>query len=98
MRDDVSGRLRATVILVEASSGRTLWAQGWEGEGDDVFGFEEKVAAGVVRVIQPTLRDTEIDRAYRRDRGRLTAWELTMRALPRVVSIEAASKEWPSNC
>ena len=92
VRDDVSGRLRATVILIEASSGRTLWAQGWEGEGDDVFGFEEKVAAGVVRVIQPTLRDTEIDRAYRRDRGRLTAWELTMRALPRVVSIEAASE------
>jgi AraC-like DNA-binding protein/tetratricopeptide (TPR) repeat protein len=92
VRDDVRGRLRVTVILVEASIGRALWAERWDGDRNDVFGFEERVAAGVTRAIVPTLRNAEIDRACRRDRTQLNAWELTMRALPRVVSLEAASE------
>ena len=92
VRDDSGGRLRVTVVLVEASTGRTLWADRWDGNRNDVFGFEEKVAAGVARVIQPALREAEIDRARRQDRACSSAWELTMRALPRVVSLEAASE------
>ncbi len=92
VRDDIRGRLRVTVILVEASIGRVLWAERWDGDRNDVFGFEERVAAGVTRAILTTLRDAEIDRACRQDRTQLNAWELTMRALPRVVSLEAASE------
>jgi adenylate cyclase len=92
VRDDSGGRLRVTVVLVEASTGRTFWADRWDGNRNDVFGFEEKVAAGVARVIEPALRDAEIDRARRQDRACSSAWELTMRALPRVVSLEAASE------
>jgi AraC-like DNA-binding protein/tetratricopeptide (TPR) repeat protein len=92
VRDDGKGRLRATVILVDAATGRAIRAERWDGDRDDMFGFEERVATGVARAIQPALRDAEIDRASRRDRTQLDAWELTMRALPRVVSLEAASE------
>ena len=84
--------MRVTVFLIEASIGRTLWAQRWDGDCNNIFGLEETVAAGVVRVIQPALREAEIDRARRQDRASLTAWELTMRALPSVVSLAAASE------
>ena len=89
---DAGGRVRVTVFLNEASIGRTLWAQRWDGDCNNIFGLEETVAAGVVRVIQPALREAEIDRARRQDRASLTAWELTMRALPSVVSLAAASE------
>jgi AraC-like DNA-binding protein/tetratricopeptide (TPR) repeat protein len=89
---DAGGRVRVMVRLTEVSIGRTLWAQRWDGDCNDVFGFEETVAAGVVRVIPPTLREAEIDRVRRQDRASLTAWELTMRALPSVVSLAAASE------
>jgi AraC-like DNA-binding protein/tetratricopeptide (TPR) repeat protein len=92
IRGDTGGRVRVMVLLIEASIGRTLWAQRWDGDGNDIFGFEETVAATVARVIQPALREAEIDRACRLDRASLTAWELTMRALPSVVSLAAASE------
>ena len=87
-----------TVFLIEASIGRTLWAERWDGDCNNIFGLEETVAAGVVRVIQPALREAEIDRARRQDRASLTAWELTMRALPSVVSLAAASEGIALDC
>jgi tetratricopeptide (TPR) repeat protein len=39
------------------------------------------------------MREAEIDRAWRKDTAQLNAWELTMRALPRVLSVEAAAEE-----
>jgi tetratricopeptide (TPR) repeat protein len=83
--------MRVIVRLLDVATGRYLWAAAWDG-GDvrDPIGFEERVARGVARAIQPVLRDAEIDRATHRARGDLTAWELTMRALPLVTAVDAA--------
>src|SRR5437773_2245444 len=43
--------------------------------------------------VQSPVREAEIDRAWRQDPARLNAWELTMRALRRVLSVEAAAEE-----
>jgi len=92
VRENESGLLRVTVILVERASGRRIWADSWVGDRNDVFAFEERVATGVAGAIQPALRDAEIDRACRREPTELNAWVLTMRALPRVLSFEAAAE------
>jgi adenylate cyclase len=84
--------LRISVILIDAATGRYLWADRWDGDGKDLFGFEERVALRVATAIQPSLREAEIDRAWRQDPARLNAWELTMRALPRVSSGEPAAQ------
>ena len=93
VRDDSNGRLRVTITLMDATTGRYLWADHWDGNCNDLFEFEEQVAAQIAATIQPLMREAEIDRAGRQDAVRLSAWELTMRALPRVLSVEAAAEE-----
>ena len=92
VRDDGKGRLRLTVTLVDAATGRHLWADRWDGERDDAFAFEERAATCIASAIQPSLRHAEIDRAWCEDPARLSAWELTMRALPRVLLLDAAAE------
>jgi adenylate cyclase len=93
VRDDGTGRLRVTISLLDAATGRYLWADRWDGGCDDSFEFEERVAERIAAAIQQPMREAEIDRAWRKDAGQLNAWELTMRALPRVLSVEAAAEE-----
>lgn len=93
VRDDGAGRLRVTAFLIDAPAGRYLWADRWDGDSNDLLRLEETVAARIATAIQPLVREAEIDRASREDMGRLNAWELTMRALPRVLSTEAAAGE-----
>jgi AraC-like DNA-binding protein len=85
-------RVRVTIRLVDSLTGRYLWAGAWDGDCHDSFGFEERIGIAVARVVQPALRAAEVERASRLKRGELTAWELTMRALPCVTSIEAAGE------
>jgi hypothetical protein len=92
VREDPRGHVRVTVRLVDALTGRYLWATAWDGDSRDPIGFEERVTLGVSRAVQQPLRAAEIERASRRDRRDLTAWELTMRALPSVTKVEAESE------
>src|SRR5204862_4691676 len=80
VHEDDRGVARVTVRLIDAPTGRYLWAASWDGDARDAIGVVERVAIGVTRAIQPALRAAEVDRASRRDRGDLTAWDLTMRA------------------
>ena len=93
IRADGTGGLRAAAFLVDTATGRYLWADRWDGNCDDLFEFEERIAARVASAVQSPVREAEIDRAWRQDPARLNAWELTMRALRRVLSVEAAAEE-----
>jgi AraC-like DNA-binding protein/TolB-like protein len=92
VRGDGRNHLRVTVILSDALAGRMLWADHWDGRCDDVFELQERVALRVARAIEPALRDVEIDRASRMEPEQLNAWGLTMRAMPRVQSYQAADE------
>ena len=81
MRDDGSGRLHVTVILLDTEGRRYLFADTWEGAVGELFGFEDPVAQRLASLLRSPVRDGEIDRAWRRDPAQLTAWELCMRAL-----------------
>jgi AraC-like DNA-binding protein/tetratricopeptide (TPR) repeat protein len=93
VRDDSAGRLRVMTLLLDAPTGRYLWADRWDGGYNDAFEFEERAAERIAATIQQSVREAEIDRAWRQDAAQLNAWELTMRALPRVLSVEAAAEE-----
>ncbi len=92
VRADRAGHLRVIVMLVDAATGRYIWADRWDGDAGDSFAFEERVAARAAASIERAVRGAEIDRACREDPARLDAWGLTMRALPRALSISAASQ------
>ena len=76
------GRVRITAQLIEATTGTHLWADKFDGSLEDVFDLQDRVAISVAGVIEPTLRQTEIERARRKRPESLDAYDLYLRALP----------------
>jgi TolB-like protein/class 3 adenylate cyclase len=75
-------RVRITAQLIDATNGAHLWADRFEGSLEDVFDLQDKVAISVAGVIEPTLRQSEIERARRKRPDSLDAYDLYLRALP----------------
>jgi adenylate cyclase len=75
-------RVRITAQLIDATTGAHLWADRFDGLLEDVFKLQDKVAISVAGVIEPTLRQSEIDRARRKRPDSLDAYDLYLRALP----------------
>jgi adenylate cyclase len=75
-------RARITAQLIDALNGTHLWADRFDGSLEDVFDLQDKVAISVAGVIEPTLRQTEIERARRKRPDSLDAYDLYLRALP----------------
>jgi TolB-like protein len=75
-------RIRITAQLIDALIGTHLWADRFEGSLADVFDLQDQVALSVAGVIEPTLRQAEIERARRKRPDSLDAYDLYLRALP----------------
>jgi len=76
------GRVRITGQLIDALTGTHLWADRFDGLLEDVFELQDKVAMSVAGVIEPTLRQAEVERARRKRPENLDAYDLYLRALP----------------
>lgn len=74
-------RVRITGQLIDTATAAHIWADRFDGALDDVFELQDRVASGVVRVIEPKLRQSEIERSQRKPTGRLDAYDLYLRAL-----------------
>jgi AraC-like DNA-binding protein/tetratricopeptide (TPR) repeat protein len=92
LQTDARGRIRAVAILTNASTGRSIWADRWDGELEDCFAFQERVAANAARALERAVREAEFAQADRKSVEELGAWQLTMKALPLALSIEATSQ------
>jgi AraC-like DNA-binding protein len=92
LASDGAGCLRLRVMLLEAASGRYLWADRWHGDEEDRFAFEERVAAEAARGVERAVREAEIDRVRHAVPERLDAWSLTMRAMPHALRVEPAEQ------
>jgi TolB-like protein len=75
-------RVRITAQLIDALNGTHLWADRFDGTLEDVFDLQDKVAISAAGVIEPTLRQAEIERARRKRPESLDAYDLYLRALP----------------
>ena len=76
------GRVRITAQLIDALRGTHLWAERFDGTLEDVFDLQDKVAISAGGIIEPTLRQAEIERARRKRPDSLDAYDLYLRALP----------------
>ena len=74
--------MRITAQLVEAQSGRCLWADKFNGSLEDVFNLQDEVTARLVGIVEPSLWRAEIERAWRKRPEGLDAYDLYLRALP----------------
>jgi adenylate cyclase len=81
-------RVRITAKLIDAPTGSTLWAEHYDGNVEDVFDLQDRITASIVGAIQPSIRLAEIERAKRKRPDNLDAYDLVMRALPHVWTLE----------
>jgi adenylate cyclase len=77
-------RVRISGQLIEAATGRHLWADRFDGDLADIFDLQDRITASVVAAIEPSLRLAEIERAQRKPTENLDAYDLLLRALPAI--------------
>jgi TolB-like protein len=77
-----AGRVRITGQLVEAETGRHVWAERYDRALDDVFALQDEITMSVVGAIEPSLRRAEIERVRRKRPEHLDAYDLVLRATP----------------
>jgi TolB-like protein len=73
-------RLRITGQLIDASTGRHLWADRFDGELSDVFDLQDRITESVVAAIEPTVQFAEIARQKASKPNQLDAYDLLLRA------------------
>jgi len=76
-----ANRVRITGQLIDTTTSAHIWADRFDGTLDDIFELQDQVASSVVGVIEPKLRQSEIERATRKPTESLDAWDLYLRAL-----------------
>jgi TolB-like protein len=72
-------RLRVSGQLINAETGALIWADRFEGEMNDVFELQDRVAESIVAAIEPNLQRAEIKRLSRNP-THFDAYDLLLRA------------------
>jgi adenylate cyclase len=76
-----ANRVRITCQLIEAATGRHLWAERYDRALDDIFALQDEITLAVVGAIEPSLRHAEFERVKRKRPDRLDAYDLYLQAL-----------------
>jgi adenylate cyclase len=76
-----SNRVRISCQLINASTGAHVWADRFDSTLDDIFELQDRVTESVAGVIEPTLRNAEIERAANKPTASMDAYDLYLRAL-----------------
>ena len=82
-------RLRIAAQLIDAEPGTQLWGQNFEGTIEDVFDVQDRITESVVAIVEPHIRQAEIERSRRERPGSMAAYDLHLRALPKLFSVRA---------
>jgi TolB-like protein/class 3 adenylate cyclase len=77
-------RLRVTGQVVEAETGRHVWAERYDRTLEDIFSLQDELTTSVVAAIEPSLRQAEVERVKRKRPDHLDAYDLLLRAMPDV--------------
>jgi TolB-like protein len=72
-------QIRISAQLVDAPSGKHIWAERYDLELTEVFAIQDEIAERVAGAIEPELLKTEGAQAAARHTGNITAWDLVRR-------------------
>ena len=86
-------RLRITARLVDGASGSHLWARNFDGALDEVFDFQDRITESVVSVVEPEIEAAEIAHSRRERPGSLAAYDLYLRAMPKLITQSIADND-----
>ncbi len=76
-------RVRISGQLIEAETGRHVWADRFDGTLDDIFELQDRVTEEVVGAIEPSLQQAEVKRSQAKPTGNISAYDLYLQALPK---------------
>lgn len=79
-------RVRIAAQVIEAETGRHLWAEHYDRPRDDLFALQDEITLSVIGAIEPSLRQIEVERVKRKRPDSLDAYDLVLRAQPDVYS------------
>src|SRR6202043_398512 len=74
-------RIRVTAQLVEAESGKHVWAERYDRNLADIFALQDEITEAVTIAVAPAIADAEQHRALRKPPGSLDAWAAYQRGL-----------------
>jgi adenylate cyclase len=74
-------RIRVTAQLVEAETGKHVWAEHYDRDLADIFAVQDEITEAVTIAIAPAIADAEQRRAMRKPPGSLDAWAAYQRGL-----------------
>ncbi len=76
-----ANRIRVTAQLVEAETGKHVWADRYDRDLTDIFALQDEITEAVTIAIAPVIADAERQRAMRKPPGSLDAWAAYQRGL-----------------
>jgi adenylate cyclase len=82
-------RIRVTAQLIEAESGKHLWAERYDRDLADIFALQDEIAEAVTIAVAPAVADAELQRAMRKPPENLDAWTAYQRGLWHVEKMTA---------
>src|SRR5215472_812157 len=74
-------RIRVTGQLVEAETGKHVWAERYDRNLADIFAVQDDITEAVTIAVAPAILDAELRRAVRKPTGNLDAWAAYQRGL-----------------
>jgi len=69
------GLVRVNAQLIDATTGRNLWAERFDGELTDIFRVQDEFARRIVEALKVNLRPQEAEQIAQGKTDNLTAWE-----------------------
>jgi adenylate cyclase len=83
-------RIRVTAQLVEAETGKHVWAERYESDLADIFAVQDQITEAVTIASAPAIAQAEQQRAMRRPPENLDAWAAYQRGLWHLSKFSAA--------
>jgi TolB-like protein/Tfp pilus assembly protein PilF len=73
-------RVRITAQLIDAATGRHIWAERYDRDLNDIFALQDEITTAITGAVGPSFAAAEEQRASRKTPENLDAWDLAMRA------------------
>jgi adenylate cyclase len=83
-------RIRVTAQLVEAETGKHVWAERYDRDLADIFALQDEITEAVTVAVAPAIADAELRRAMRKPPGSLDAWAAYQRGVWHLSKFTAA--------
>jgi adenylate cyclase len=86
-------RIRVTAQLVEAETGKHVWAERYDRDLAGIFALQDEITGAVTVAVTPAIADAELRRAMRKQPANLDAWAAYQRGLWHLTKATADDNE-----